>query len=468
MMCVQYETNSDDVYRRFSAHGDIKTFFDLISNRGMVFVTYYDLRHAERARDHLQGSEISGRPIDVHYSLPRDDHAKGIDRERNQAMQGTIQITLRDSRSGMPIDEGELRRKFTPFGDIKAINSAGGPEFLEYFDMRSCDVAFDKMRYTSFQDGTLEIQFSWDEPPAPANTRAGPYDKEKHDDKPRGGAGRGRGRSGRGGRGRGGYDDDDDRRDYGRGGGGRDQGGPGPRGGGGRFEDEFGREARDGPGEPEQNNSRFDSGPSDRYPGGPPPPAAGYYGAPQGGYGGPPPPPAAGPPPPENDRLEQARKVQQLLAALKQPAQPPQPPTPTYPTMPPPGASSYYPPGYPGPPPPAAAPYGSTAAPPSGYGSAPPPPGYGAPPPGYGPGPRSPPPSAMGYAPPAAAPAPPSLGGVSLPPNITALLQQMGSAPPPGAGYAAAPGPSSEASGGGQQGLQQLMSFLQSQQNKQA
>lgn len=44
MMCVQYETNSDDVYRRFSAHGDIKTFFDLISNRGMVFVTYVSLQ----------------------------------------------------------------------------------------------------------------------------------------------------------------------------------------------------------------------------------------------------------------------------------------------------------------------------------------------------------------------------------------------------------------------------------------
>ena len=77
---AQYETNSEDVRRQFEEHGDIKTFFDLIATRGMVFVTYvrneaydvsllalmlvqFDLRAAERARERLQGSEISGRPV---------------------------------------------------------------------------------------------------------------------------------------------------------------------------------------------------------------------------------------------------------------------------------------------------------------------------------------------------------------------------------------------------------------------
>lgn len=40
LLFVQYETDSDDVRRKFEEHGEIKTFFDLISNRGMVFVTY--------------------------------------------------------------------------------------------------------------------------------------------------------------------------------------------------------------------------------------------------------------------------------------------------------------------------------------------------------------------------------------------------------------------------------------------
>ena len=37
---MQYETPSDDVRQLFEEHGEIKTFFDLIANRGMVFVTY--------------------------------------------------------------------------------------------------------------------------------------------------------------------------------------------------------------------------------------------------------------------------------------------------------------------------------------------------------------------------------------------------------------------------------------------
>lgn len=47
----QYETDSDDVRRKFDEHGEIKTFFDLIANRGMVFVTYVScllLRHRKK------------------------------------------------------------------------------------------------------------------------------------------------------------------------------------------------------------------------------------------------------------------------------------------------------------------------------------------------------------------------------------------------------------------------------------
>jgi hypothetical protein len=45
----QYETNSDDVRRQFEEHGEIKTFFDLISTRGMVFVTYVSLHETFEA-----------------------------------------------------------------------------------------------------------------------------------------------------------------------------------------------------------------------------------------------------------------------------------------------------------------------------------------------------------------------------------------------------------------------------------
>ncbi|KZT08605.1 uncharacterized protein LAESUDRAFT_44908 [Laetiporus sulphureus 93-53] len=167
---IKYETNSEDVRRLFEEHGEIRTFFDLIANRGMVFVTYYDLRAAERARDRLQGSEISGRPIDVHYSLPRDDGGRG-DKDKNQ---GTLIVTLRSSASGQPIDDNEVRRKFQQFGDVKSVRPVGDrtdQRFVEFYDTRACDEAHDRLRHQGLQDGVMDIVFASDDESRGASPR---------------------------------------------------------------------------------------------------------------------------------------------------------------------------------------------------------------------------------------------------------------------------------------------------------
>ena len=82
----------------------------------------YDIRSAETAHERLQGSDIAGRPIDVHYSLPRDDTGRGpAGSDKNQEMQGAIVVILRNSASGQPINEEALRLKFQQFGDVKSI-----------------------------------------------------------------------------------------------------------------------------------------------------------------------------------------------------------------------------------------------------------------------------------------------------------------------------------------------------------
>ncbi|KAF8504288.1 hypothetical protein BU17DRAFT_58208 [Hysterangium stoloniferum] len=165
---IKYETDSNDVRRRFEEHGEIKTFFDLIANRGMVFVTYFDLRAAERARERLQGSEISGRPIDVHYSLPRgDEQQQECDRDKNQ---GTLLVTLRNSASGQPIDDTEVRRKFQQFGDVKSVKHVGDrpdQRYVEMYDIRACEEAHDRLRHQGLQDGVMDIIFAWDVPDTP-------------------------------------------------------------------------------------------------------------------------------------------------------------------------------------------------------------------------------------------------------------------------------------------------------------
>lgn len=95
---------------------------------------------------------LSSPEIDVHYSLPRDDH-KGPDRDRNQVewhthaspwislnqvTQGTLIVSLRNSASGQPIDDNEVRRKFQQFGDVKSVTTGerGDERLVEFYDMR--------------------------------------------------------------------------------------------------------------------------------------------------------------------------------------------------------------------------------------------------------------------------------------------------------------------------------------------
>ncbi|KAF9507976.1 hypothetical protein BS47DRAFT_1332981 [Hydnum rufescens UP504] len=277
-----YESDSAAIRRQFEDHGQIKTFFDLIHTRGMVFVTYYDLRSAQAARDRLQGTEVAGRPIDVHYSLPRgDEQAQRCDRDKNQ---GTLLVTLRNSNS--PMDENEVRRKFQQFGDVKQIRFVPGrpdQRFVEMYDTRATEQAFDTLRHQGLQDGVMDLEFAWDfldeAVPDTSIPHRGGFSRSSDDGyRERAPRGPGRGRGGRGGRG--GSYDDYDRRDRDSYRGGRDS-----RGGDGWDEDRGYASSRGG---------------------------RGYRGGGPSGSG-------TAPIPPVDDRLEQARKVQQLLAALKNP-----------------------------------------------------------------------------------------------------------------------------------------------------
>ncbi|KAI0375490.1 hypothetical protein BV20DRAFT_960662 [Pilatotrama ljubarskyi] len=468
---IKYETSSDDVRRLFEEHGEIKTFFDLIANRGMVFVTYYDLRAAERARDRLQGSEISGRPIDVHYSLPRDDNGKGADRQREQELQGTLLVTLRNSSTNQPIDDGEVRRKFQQFGDVKSVRPVGDrpdQRYVEFYDTRACEEAHDRLRHQGLQDGVMEIVFanSGDDtrgasPRRDREERAG-FDRQRDYEEP---TFRGR-RGGRGGRGRGrgfGGDDWSERRDFNH----RDRDRARP------HEDEFGRAQRGGDftgttghrfGNRSGPGGYGGPGPSGPGYGAPPPPAYGQAAAPAEAAD-------------ERERLEQAKKVQQLLAALKQPqaagapsgapSAPSAPPAamPQMPPVPTPPASSYY--GQPPMPMPPQVPHYSANPP-----SAPPANPYASlptqtssPQPGQG-----------------------TTAPLNLPPNLLALLQQgshgqqqqptQPGAPPPMPPYSMPPAsaligaqqshqqppmPGMLPTNTGQPGYQQLMAYLQSQ-----
>ena len=121
-----------------------------------------------------------------------------------QELQGTLLVTLRNSNQ--IIDDGEVRRKFQQFGDVKSIRPAAerhelvilllglnskltqflsSQRHVEFYDTRvssvlcnrrkaylivgqSAEEAYDRLRHQGLQDGVMDIVLAWEETPGPA------------------------------------------------------------------------------------------------------------------------------------------------------------------------------------------------------------------------------------------------------------------------------------------------------------
>jgi len=347
---IQYNMTVDNVREKFEQYGEIKTFFSLIETRGMLFVTYYDIRAAEQAKLAMQNTELNGRKIDVHYSLPKEEERKAkCDRDKNQ---GTLLFTLIGANHH--VDNNELTNYLQRYGDVKSVRASplhgrysGGSvdavksqRFIEFYDSRACLDCYDYLNGQEFQGGTVELAFLWD---APVKDRKDSIPPKRDFPDTRGGRrDAGYGRHGPG---------HNEHRVGGR----QNYGNDGPYGrdnhyGGNRRDDNMGGYDRRQPGRPMNTGRPTPTGPSGYNDYGRPPPSTQSYGhqaynpeIPTGPYGGQParPPPHIPPPmdfrqpasagnfnsrpqiptnpaamSPETNRLEQAQKAQQLLSML--------------------------------------------------------------------------------------------------------------------------------------------------------
>lgn len=158
---VAFEVDMLMLRADFAAFGEIRTWFDIVQRRGMLFVTYYDTRSADNARVHMNQKVYEGRALDVHFSLPKDeDQQQHCDRTKNQ---GTLFVVVEDATE--PLTDKALKAKFVEYGDIRSIRTykdQAHTRFLEYWDSRACVAAHDALQDTEFLGGHLAIKFAWD------------------------------------------------------------------------------------------------------------------------------------------------------------------------------------------------------------------------------------------------------------------------------------------------------------------
>ncbi|KAI8342831.1 hypothetical protein BC941DRAFT_509711 [Chlamydoabsidia padenii] len=166
---VQYNTTEDEIYRVFSPYGEIKEIYSKIDKRGLVFVHYYDLRAAEKAKADCANIRIGGRELDIHYSFPKDDiRTVKCDETKNQ---GTLLLSL--NGTGNHLIDTELYDVFRQYGDIKVIrtpnfktyteNTARWQRLLEYYDSRAAVRAAKETHGTEYKSGIWDVNFFWDQ-----------------------------------------------------------------------------------------------------------------------------------------------------------------------------------------------------------------------------------------------------------------------------------------------------------------
>jgi len=159
---INYNATEQEVREVFEKFGTVIDVFSRIESRGMAFITFSDIRHAEAALYSLQGTVIRDREIDIHYSLPRDADDKYYNRPESQ-QNDTLFVTVRGSTT--PISNEDILETFGSYGDIKAIRDcpkSPAQKFVEYYDMLACQRALDELHNKAFNGGTLDIKYAID------------------------------------------------------------------------------------------------------------------------------------------------------------------------------------------------------------------------------------------------------------------------------------------------------------------
>ena len=115
---IRFGVTEQQIRELFGQYGDIKNIYNLLENRGIAFLTFFDLRSAEKAKNALQNYEFNGRKIDVHFSLPKDGEVEKVSCDETKD-QGTLLLTVKNPSKD--ISTKDVEQLMSAFGDVKCI-----------------------------------------------------------------------------------------------------------------------------------------------------------------------------------------------------------------------------------------------------------------------------------------------------------------------------------------------------------
>ncbi|KAJ4454413.1 putative Meiosis protein mei2 [Paratrimastix pyriformis] len=136
----------------FARFGPLRSLDTTNKPRGLLTVTFFDLRDAEAAHRQLRSPGLRHLRWDVHYSPPTGPG--GLDHNH-----GTLVVFNLDPST----TNEDLRIVFRQFGEIKEIRETPGKKyhrFLEFYDSRHAERAMRVMKKVNINGKKVKIEFS--------------------------------------------------------------------------------------------------------------------------------------------------------------------------------------------------------------------------------------------------------------------------------------------------------------------
>ena len=148
---INSNSGDEEICALFLPFGEIRSVYSQCKHRGFVMISYYDIRHANKAMRALQGRVLRHRRLDIHYSLPKNNPP---DKEINQ---GTLVVFNLDADT----KNEDLQAIFGQYGQIKEIRETPNKnrhKFIEFYDVRHAEEAMKHLNKTDFQGKKIKIE----------------------------------------------------------------------------------------------------------------------------------------------------------------------------------------------------------------------------------------------------------------------------------------------------------------------
>ena len=172
---IVFNISSDEFKKFAEKYGEVKTIYEK-KEKGFFFVTYYDIRSAEKAMKEAPSEQLDGRPVRTNYAYKAENPKK-------DPLCATILITFPS-----PVDnvsEDDVRNAIEPFGEIRQIRKEDNNFVVKFYDLRCASAAAEHAEpvLIAGHECKIELKYGEDDGLIQENTYERPPRNERYGEK---------------------------------------------------------------------------------------------------------------------------------------------------------------------------------------------------------------------------------------------------------------------------------------------